>query len=49
MEVIKQRLTTAYISLNESSQGDPSLRRISTLVQKVGKLAQAASPYGDRL
>jgi hypothetical protein len=42
MEVIKQRLTDAYISLNESSPGDISLRNISLLIQKVNKLAHAA-------
>jgi hypothetical protein len=47
MEVINQRLTAAYISLNESHPGDPSLRRISTMVQKVSKLSQAAGQYRD--
>jgi len=47
MEVINQRLTAAYISLNENSPGDLSLRRISTMVQKVSKLSQAAGQYRD--
>ncbi|KAF2688596.1 hypothetical protein K458DRAFT_293657 [Lentithecium fluviatile CBS 122367] len=47
MEVINQRLTAAYISLNESSPGDQSLRRISNMVTKVSKLSQVASQYRD--
>ncbi|KAF2640792.1 hypothetical protein P280DRAFT_427066, partial [Massarina eburnea CBS 473.64] len=35
MDVIRDRLTQAYMSLNENSPGDPSLRRISSLVNRV--------------
>ncbi|PSN68494.1 hypothetical protein BS50DRAFT_492414 [Corynespora cassiicola Philippines] len=47
MDVMNQRLTTAYIKLNESSPGNPLLRRISALVSTVNELARAAT-YGPR-
>ncbi|KAF2202310.1 hypothetical protein GQ43DRAFT_315222 [Delitschia confertaspora ATCC 74209] len=40
MEVLNQRLTAAYISLNETSPGHKMLRKISTLVNKVNELAR---------
>ncbi|CAI6333910.1 unnamed protein product [Periconia digitata] len=48
MDVIRDRLTQAYMSLNESSPGDQSLRRISTLVTRVNELCRANTPYGGR-
>jgi len=35
MDVFKERLTHAYIRLNEESPGDPLLRRIAALVKGV--------------
>ncbi|KAL5383461.1 hypothetical protein DPSP01_005860 [Paraphaeosphaeria sporulosa] len=43
MEVIKERLTHAYMRLNESSPGDASLRRIAGLVKRVGDLVPRPS------
>lgn len=43
MEVIKDRLTQAYMRLNESSPGDASLRRIAGLVKRVGELVPRPS------
>ncbi|KAJ4369739.1 hypothetical protein N0V83_005502 [Neocucurbitaria cava] len=46
MDVVCQRLTTAYIQLNESTPGSPLLRRISGLVNKCTEMTRAA--YGPR-
>ncbi|KAL1601552.1 hypothetical protein SLS60_006467 [Paraconiothyrium brasiliense] len=43
MEVIKERLTHAYMRLNESSPGDASLRRIASLVKRVNDLSPRPS------
>ncbi|PVI08626.1 hypothetical protein DM02DRAFT_607998 [Periconia macrospinosa] len=48
MDVIRDRLTQAYMSLNENSPGDVSLRRISTLVARVNEISRAV-PYGGRV
>ncbi|KAF2878448.1 hypothetical protein BDV95DRAFT_479405 [Massariosphaeria phaeospora] len=48
MEIMNQRLTTAYIKLNEDSPGNPLLRRISSLVTKVNELTRAVTPYEAR-
>lgn len=37
MDVIKERLTNAYMRVNESSPGDPSLRQIATLTRRVNE------------
>jgi hypothetical protein len=49
MEVIKERLTHAYMRLNETSPGDPSLRRIAALVQRVGELVPRPSYPGSHV
>jgi hypothetical protein len=41
MDVMNQRLTTAYIKLNESTPGSQLLRRISALVTTVNEIARA--------
>ena len=43
MDVIKERLTHAYMRLNETSPGDQSLRRIAALVKRVSELAPRPS------
>lgn len=43
MEVIKERLTHAYMRINETSPGDQSIRRIATLVKRVGELVPRPS------
>jgi hypothetical protein len=43
MDVINQRLTTAYINLNETSPGSPLLYRLSTLVMKCHELIRLAT------
>jgi hypothetical protein len=48
MDVIRDRLTQAYMSLNESSPGDISLRRISGLVNKVNEISRLVDPYAGR-
>ncbi|CAO2648493.1 Nn.00g077600.m01.CDS01 [Neocucurbitaria sp. VM-36] len=48
MDVVCQRLTTAYIQLNESTPGSPLLRRISSLVNKCNDMTRAAAPFGPR-
>ena len=50
MDVIKQRLTTAYIQLNESASAPntPLLRRISALVNKCNEMTHAAGPFSPR-
>lgn len=48
IDVVNQRLTTAYIKLNESTPGSPLLRRISALVNKGNELTRVAAPYGVR-
>ncbi|KAF1961388.1 hypothetical protein CC80DRAFT_464259 [Byssothecium circinans] len=48
MDVIRERLTQAYMSLNESSPGDLSLRHISGLVNKVNEISRAVGPYPGR-
>ncbi|KAF2033505.1 hypothetical protein EK21DRAFT_86297 [Setomelanomma holmii] len=49
MDVIKQRLTDAYMALNETTPGSPLLRRISTLVNKCNEMTRAAAHYGARV
>ncbi|KAF1966865.1 hypothetical protein BU23DRAFT_310354 [Bimuria novae-zelandiae CBS 107.79] len=49
MEVIKERLTNAYMRLNETSPGDPSLRRIAALVRRVGELVPRPSYPGSHV
>jgi hypothetical protein len=46
--VIKERLTHAYMRLNETSPGDASLRRIALLVKRVGDLVPRPSYPGSR-
>lgn len=48
MDVIKQRLTDAYMALNETTPGSPLLRRISALVNKCNEMTRAAAHYGAR-
>lgn len=48
MDVVKQRLTAAYIQLNESAPNNPLLRRISGLVNKCNEMTQAAAPFSPR-
>ncbi|KAL6707058.1 hypothetical protein ACN47E_004810 [Coniothyrium glycines] len=48
MDVICQRLTTAYIQLNESTTGSPLLRRISSLVNRCNEMTRAAGHFGPR-
>lgn len=50
MDVIKQRLTTAYIQLNESANApnSPLLRRISGLVNKCNEMTHATGPFSPR-
>ena len=43
MDVINQRLTAAYIQLNESTPGNPSLRRIFGLVSRVRELSMSVA------
>ncbi|KAI8943740.1 hypothetical protein NX059_001720 [Plenodomus lindquistii] len=42
MDVVNQRLTSKYFELNESSPGNPLLRRISALVQDGNEMARAS-------
>lgn len=49
MEVIKERLTHAYMRLNEGSPGDSALRRIAGLVKRVGELAPRPSYPGSHV
>jgi hypothetical protein len=46
MDVMNQRLTAAYIQLNETSPNNPLLRKISALVSRVKELRSivAAQP-----
>ncbi|KAH7073501.1 hypothetical protein BKA63DRAFT_34032 [Paraphoma chrysanthemicola] len=48
MDVIKQRLTDAYMALNETTPGSPLLRRISSLVNKCNEMTRTAAHYGAR-
>ncbi|RAR11499.1 carbohydrate esterase family 4 protein [Stemphylium lycopersici] len=48
MDVVVQRLTTAYIQLNESTPGSPLLRAISQLVTKCNEMTRAAQPFSPR-
>jgi len=48
MDVIKQRLTSAYIQLNETTSGSPLLRRISSLVNRCAEMTRAAGHFGPR-
>ncbi|KAF1844669.1 uncharacterized protein K460DRAFT_281624 [Cucurbitaria berberidis CBS 394.84] len=48
MDVVCQRLTTAYIQLNENTPGSQLLRRISGLVNKCNEMTRAAAPFGPR-
>lgn len=43
MDVVTQRLTTAYINLNENTPGNPLLRRISALVSRCSEMTRAAT------
>ncbi|ORY01494.1 hypothetical protein BCR34DRAFT_493817 [Clohesyomyces aquaticus] len=43
MDVLNQRLTAAYIKLNETTPNPQMLRRISALVKKVNDLARAVA------
>ncbi|KAF2660204.1 hypothetical protein K491DRAFT_711978 [Lophiostoma macrostomum CBS 122681] len=45
MDVMNQRLTSTYITLNETSPGNQLLRRISALVTKVNELARAVNAH----
>ncbi|KAF2182735.1 hypothetical protein K469DRAFT_585547 [Zopfia rhizophila CBS 207.26] len=47
MDVLNQRLTAAYIKLNESSPGNQLLRRISALVTKVNDLTRAVATHRE--
>ncbi|KAF2264288.1 DAO-domain-containing protein [Lojkania enalia] len=46
MDVINQRLSQAYMKINESSPGNPLLRRISAMVSKVNELARTVDGIG---
>ncbi|KAF2280332.1 uncharacterized protein EI97DRAFT_119556 [Westerdykella ornata] len=48
MEVMKGRLTSVYIRLNETSPNNPLLRRISALVNVANQLSNAAMGQGRR-
>jgi hypothetical protein len=48
IDVVNQRLTSAYIKLNENTPGSPLLRHISQLVNKGNEMTRAAAPYGMR-
>jgi ketopantoate reductase len=48
MDVVIQRLTAAYIQLNESTPGSPLLRAISQLVNKCNEMTRAAAPFSPR-
>jgi hypothetical protein len=48
MDVVIQRLTAAYIQLNESTPGSPLLRAISQLVTKCNEMTRAAAPFSPR-
>lgn len=48
MDVVVQRLTTAYIQLNESTPGSPLLRVISQLVTKCNDMTRAVAPFSPR-
>ncbi|KAG9195783.1 hypothetical protein G6011_00904 [Alternaria panax] len=50
MDVVIQRLTAAYIQLNESTPGSPLLRAISQLVNKCNEMTRAADsgPFSPR-
>lgn len=48
MDVVKQRLTAAYIQLNESAPNNPLLRHISGLVNKCNEMTQAVAPFSPR-
>ena len=41
MEVMIQRLTAKYIELNETTPGNPLLRRISALVSRCNDMTRA--------
>ncbi|KAF2734862.1 hypothetical protein EJ04DRAFT_512167 [Polyplosphaeria fusca] len=47
MDVIKQRLTTAYINLNETQPGSILLRRISTMVTKANDMGRSAASHAS--
>jgi hypothetical protein len=48
MDVVIQRLTSAYIQLNENTPGSPLLRIISQLVNKCNEMTRAAVPFSPR-
>ncbi|KAF1835263.1 hypothetical protein BDW02DRAFT_297686 [Decorospora gaudefroyi] len=48
MDVVIQRLTAAYIQLNESTPGSQLLRIISQLVNKCNEMTRAAVPFSPR-
>ncbi|KAF2119008.1 hypothetical protein BDV96DRAFT_610845 [Lophiotrema nucula] len=45
MDVMKERLTAAYMSLNESSPGNPLLRTISSMVTRVNEMGRNVASY----
>ena len=48
MDVVVQRLTAAYIELNENTPGSQLLRVISQLVSKCNQMTRAAAPFSPR-
>lgn len=48
MDVVVQRLTAAYIELNENTPGSHLLRVISQLVSKCNQMTRAAAPFSPR-
>ena len=42
MEVLKDRLSTAYMRINESNPHNPILRKISGLCQRVNEITSAS-------
>ena len=42
MEVLKDRLSTAYMRINETDPRNPILRKISGLCQRVNEIASTA-------
>lgn len=45
MDVVKQRLTDTYMSLNERQSGSPLLRRISAQVNRCNEMMRAVSNF----
>jgi hypothetical protein len=46
MDVVKQRLTDTYMTLNETTPGSPVLRRIRAHVTRCNEMMRAATHYG---